>query len=147
MFHTLATEARFSRDSGLWTINIKDLKTGEERVRTCNILISAVGGLANPNRPPFDPTLFDGPVFHSAEWDQSVSLKGKNVVVVGNGCSAAQVVPDIVDEVASVTQIARSRQAIIRRPLAPDNTVIHFMKKWVPGVSSVIVAKLWFLDD
>ncbi|KAK4047414.1 hypothetical protein OIV83_005461 [Microbotryomycetes sp. JL201] len=147
VFKTLASEARYSRESGLWTVKVKDIATGKERVRTCNILISAVGGLANPNFPPFDPTLFDGPVFHSAEWDQSVSLKDKHVVVVGNGCSAAQVVPDIQHEVASVTQVARSRQSIIRRPLAPDNTLVHWMKKWIPGFAMLLRTIIFFVME
>lgn len=51
------------------------------------------------------------------------------------GCSAAQIVPEIVHEAASVTQIARSRQSIIRRIKTPDNAFIHFLMRWIPGVS------------
>ena len=137
VFHTLCTEATYSRETGLWTLKIKDVKTGSERTRTCNILITAVGGLSNPNLPPFNVDDFEGAVFHSAEWDQSVSLKDKDVVIVGNGCSAAQIVPEIVKDVKSLTQVARSRQAIIRRPLAPDSKAIHWMKKYLPGVSLI----------
>lgn len=133
-FHHLVSEARHSRETGLWTLKVKNIKTGEEKTRTCNVLISALGGLANPNLPPFNPEDFNGKVFHSAEWDQSVSLKGKDVIVVGNGCSAAQIVPEIVDEVKSLTQIARSKQSVIRRPLAPDSAAVHFCKKYIPGV-------------
>ncbi|KAK4047415.1 hypothetical protein OIV83_005462 [Microbotryomycetes sp. JL201] len=147
VFNTLVTEASFSRDSGLWTVKVKNLGTGEERVRTCNVLVSAVGGLANPNLPPFDPSLFDGPVFHSAEWDQSVSLKDKRVVIVGNGCSAAQIVPEIQNEVAKVTQIARSRQAILRRPDLPDGPWINFCRNYVPGFDFVFRAMLFLLFE
>ncbi|KAK4055872.1 hypothetical protein OIO90_003129 [Microbotryomycetes sp. JL221] len=146
-FKTMATEASFSRDSGLWTVKVKDLETNKERVRTCNILISAVGGLANPNLPPFDPSLFDGPVFHSAEWDQSVSLENKNVVVVGNGCSAAQVVPDIQHQVAKVTQVARSRQSILRRPPTPDGYIIYLLKKYLPGFALLLRAMMFFMME
>lgn len=139
VFGSLCTEASYSRETGLWTLKIKDVKTGLERVRTCNVFISAVGGLATPNVPPFNIDDFDGSVFHSAEWDQSVSLKDKDVVVVGNGCSAAQIVPEIVGDVKSLTQIARSRQSIIRRPKAPESQVIYWLRKYVPGVSVLSV--------
>ncbi|SCV74893.1 BQ2448_7922 [Microbotryum intermedium] len=132
-FHHMVLEARHSRKTGLWTVQVKDLKTGEIKTRTCNILISALGGLANPNDPTFDVRDFNGDVFHSAQWNFDVSLKDKDVVMVGNGCSAAQIVPEIADEVKSLTQIARSRQSIIRRPLAPDNTLVHWAKKYIPG--------------
>ncbi|ORY41822.1 hypothetical protein BCR35DRAFT_356412 [Leucosporidium creatinivorum] len=145
VFGTLCTEASYSRETGLWTLKIKDVKTGVERVRTCNIFISAVGGLANPNLPPFNVDDFEGSVFHSAEWDQSVSLKDKDVVVVGNGCSAAQIVPELVKDVKSLTQIARSRQSIIRRPKAPDSKVMYWLRKYVPGFGYLLRALIFFI--
>ena len=48
---------------------------------------------------------FKGPVFHSARWDHSVNVKGKNVVVIGNGCSATQIVPQIAPLVKQLTQV------------------------------------------
>ena len=33
---------------------------------------------------------FDGPSFHTAEWDPSIDLTGKRVALVGTGCSAVQ---------------------------------------------------------
>lgn len=66
-------------------MTVKDQETGEVRKRTCNILISCLGGLTIPNDPPFKREDFTGEVFHSARWRQDVSLKGKDVVVVGNG--------------------------------------------------------------
>ena len=55
--------------------------------------------------------------------------------MVGNGCSAAQILPEIVKDVKSVTQIARSRQSIIRRIPVPDGAVWRFLLRYVPGVS------------
>lgn len=31
--------------------------------------------------------VFKGELFHSARWKSSVTLKGKRVAVIGNGCS------------------------------------------------------------
>lgn len=90
----MVTSATFSRSDGLWYLEIKDLTTGETRRRTCNILLSCLGGLTIPNRPPFDPKSFDGPVFHSAEWPEDVDIKDKRVVVVGNGASQDRIGSD-----------------------------------------------------
>ena len=85
VFRTAVETARFSRKTGLWTLEVRDLETNTVRTRTCNILISCLGGLSIPNGPPFDPKEFDGHVFHSAQWDHSVDIKNKDVVIVGNG--------------------------------------------------------------
>ncbi|EXJ61500.1 uncharacterized protein A1O5_11816 [Cladophialophora psammophila CBS 110553] len=40
---------------------------------------------------------FKGYMWHSARWNHTVSLKGERVAVIGNGCSAAQLVTRIFD--------------------------------------------------
>jgi lysine/ornithine N-monooxygenase len=36
---------------------------------------------------------FGGRIFHSSHWDHEVDFEGKDVVIVGNGASANQLVP------------------------------------------------------
>ena len=81
----MVEEARFSRTDGLWHLKVKDLKTGQTRPRTCNILFACLGGLTVPQDPPFDPAAFTGEIFHTAQWPKEYDLTGKDVVVVGNG--------------------------------------------------------------
>jgi len=38
---------------------------------------------------------FEGEVIHTARWNPDVNLRGKEVTVVGTGCSAAQAIPQI----------------------------------------------------
>ena len=52
---------------------------------------------------------FKGEIFHSSQWRHDISLQRKKVVVVGNGCSATQLVPKIAVEAESVTQFIRSQ--------------------------------------
>jgi cation diffusion facilitator CzcD-associated flavoprotein CzcO len=61
-----------------------------------DILLTACGQLSVPSIPPL-PGLdsFDGPAFHTAQWDHDVDLTGKRVAMIGTGCSAIQVVPAI----------------------------------------------------
>ncbi|BDD63132.1 hypothetical protein MAP00_008070 [Monascus purpureus] len=71
---------------------------------------SAIGVLLEP-RPCDIPgaSSFKGAIFHSAKWNHDVDLTGKNVVVIGNGCTAAQIVAAIVNKVKSVTQVIRTQ--------------------------------------
>ncbi|GAA5995915.1 flavin-containing monooxygenase [Rhodotorula paludigena] len=138
VFRTAVETATFSRDDGLWHLSVRDEETGKVRQRTCNILLSCLGGLTIPNDPPFDPKDFNGKVFHSARWDQSVSIKDKDLVIVGNGCSAAQIVPEVIKEAKSVTQVARSRQSIVRRPHVPDGPFLRFLIRYVPGFAFIL---------
>lgn len=134
VFRTVVDEARFSRETGLWTVQLRDVETGETRTKTCNILVSAVGALSVPADAPFDTSSFDGKVMHSARWDENVSLTDKDVVVLGNGCSAAQLVPAVLPEVKSLTQIARTKHAIVKPNAIVDNSFTNGLYRWVPGV-------------
>lgn len=89
---TTVSQAHFS--DGVWTVKIRNARTGVEATKTSNIVIMAVGGLREPLLPKFavGNTDFEGTSFHSARWDHSVDLKGKDVVLVGNGCTACQIV-------------------------------------------------------
>ncbi|TNY22852.1 hypothetical protein DMC30DRAFT_414727 [Rhodotorula diobovata] len=134
VFRTVVDEARFSRETGLWTVQLRDVETGETRTKTCNILVSAVGALSVPADAPFDTSSFDGKVMHSARWDENVSLTDKDVVVLGNGCSAAQLVPAVLPEVKSLTQIARTKHAIVKPNAIVDNSFTNGLYRWVPGL-------------
>lgn len=70
-----------------WLLQIRDKLTGELFLHECQILFSAAGQLVQPRELDI-PGLesFRGEVFHSARWDHSVDLGGKDVVVIGNGC-------------------------------------------------------------
>jgi cation diffusion facilitator CzcD-associated flavoprotein CzcO len=83
-FGTTVTEAEWI--DGRWRLRTA---TGEES--THDFIITAVGGLVHPRKPEI-PGLeyFDGPVFHSAEWDHSVELAGKRIAVVGTGSTGMQ---------------------------------------------------------
>ncbi|KAL8287672.1 hypothetical protein RQP46_003530 [Phenoliferia psychrophenolica] len=121
---------------GIWTLRIKNLETGVESVKTCNVFVSAVGGLREPSIPAFAAGNkdFEGEVWHTARWNHDVDITGKHVVLVGNGCTAAQVVPNVINKVASLTQVARSRQSYLPLPKLLANHWFYFwMLRHVPG--------------
>jgi cation diffusion facilitator CzcD-associated flavoprotein CzcO len=59
-------------------------------------LISGMGPLSHPALPDI-PGLrsFAGACFHSARWNHGHDLDGERVAVIGTGCSAAQLIPEI----------------------------------------------------
>jgi cation diffusion facilitator CzcD-associated flavoprotein CzcO len=90
-------------DRGHWVL---DTGTGEH---VADVLITACGQLSTPKYPDIDGlNLFEGPAFHTAKWRHDVELAGKRVAVIGTGCSAAQVVPAIQPQVATVDVYQRS---------------------------------------
>ena len=107
-FESEVTAARYDETRALWSITTRDA-AGHEETLDANALISAVGQLNRPSIPDF-PGLadFKGPKFHTARWDHSVDLTGKNVVMIGTGASGMQVAPTIAPDVARLTIFQRS---------------------------------------
>lgn len=97
--------ATWSNERQLWDVTFLNLRTKEKLVESANVLLSAVGGFSQPRIVEF-PGMekFKGRVFHTAEWDHSYDYTGKKMAVIGNGCSAAQVVPNVAPRVAKLTQ-------------------------------------------
>ncbi|KAJ9266930.1 hypothetical protein DTO195F2_865 [Paecilomyces variotii] len=75
---------------------------------------------------------FKGTIFHSARWDHSVNLEGKNVVVVGNGCTATQIVPSIVKKTKSLTQIVRSKHWVFPAHNFHYPKIVSWILRYVP---------------
>jgi cation diffusion facilitator CzcD-associated flavoprotein CzcO len=87
--------------------------------------VVAALGLLNVPRYPDWPGLerFTGPKFHTARWEHQHDLRGKHVAVVGNGSSAAQVVPAIAPVAGHVSMFAREPAYVMykgERPLTDD---------------------------
>ncbi|KAI1423130.1 putative monooxygenase [Xylaria sp. FL1777] len=135
-FQSIVTSAHWDESSGTWLVSVKNLENSETYDRRCKILISAVGFLSHPNPCNFPgASSFQGRIFHTAEWDHSFDWKGKEIVVVGNGCSATQVVPAISQgdgAVKKVTQFARSAQWILERPNPQYSSLFRWTMRWVP---------------
>ena len=109
--NTAVVSAHFDAESGMWRVASSD---GE--VRHFNFLISACGQLSNPSIPQIDGLDdFEGPSFHSAEWDHGYDLHGKRVAVVGTGASAIQFVPEVAKQAAQLAIYQRSAPWILHK--------------------------------
>lgn len=100
--------SQWDESDARWKVAVKDLVSGNVVHDECDILINA-GGILNNWRWPAIPGLFDykGKLLHTANWDESVDLTGKNVGLIGNGSSGIQVLPAIREKVSHVTTFIR----------------------------------------
>jgi cation diffusion facilitator CzcD-associated flavoprotein CzcO len=120
--------------------------SGEEYV--AQFLISGAGALHIPRLPDIEGlSEFEGPAFHSAEWDHDVDLTGKRVAVIGTGASAIQIVPGIIDEVAELQLYQRTPPWVVPRPDKPFPRWLKTAFAYVPGMRlAVRYGVYWFLE-
>ncbi|KAJ6164282.1 hypothetical protein N7470_002954 [Penicillium chermesinum] len=138
-FHTDVQHLRWLEDEEEWEVTLSYLapgtgdlssyereqlaaKEGAHRVYIktevvrAKIVVSGVGGLVEPKI-----------------WPANVDLRDKDVVVIGSGCSSAQVVPEIAKpeaHVRSVTQLMRTPPWVQPDLLPP--TYLRWYEKWMP---------------
>lgn len=100
----------------------------------CHFLFSGAGQLTEPREldAPGVGT-FKGPIFHSARWRRDVDLTDKRVVVIGNGCTASQIVPEIVGKTRHLTQIVRSKHWVVPHIDGKNAKAVQAVLKYVPG--------------
>jgi cation diffusion facilitator CzcD-associated flavoprotein CzcO len=116
------TEMKYLGESDrVWQVTTVDTGTGKAaEVVTCRHAVSANGPLSSPRLPEISGMDdFKGESFHTAQWDQSASLTGKRVGVVGTGASAAQVITAIADDVQTLHVFQRTPTWCLRRDDEP----------------------------
>jgi cation diffusion facilitator CzcD-associated flavoprotein CzcO len=82
-----------------------------------DVVLTATGVLHHPVYPDI-PGLgdFAGPAFHTARWDDKVTLAGKRVGVIGTGSTATQITAQVIGEVAKLSLFQRTAQWIMPAP-------------------------------
>ncbi|OIW32331.1 monooxygenase [Coniochaeta ligniaria NRRL 30616] len=142
------TGAKWHGDMRKWEVSLKDLQSGIEYTRFASIFVSAVGAISFPRDVKF-PGMerFKGHMFHTARWDHSVSYTDKRVAVIGNGCSAAQVVPALAEKAAFVKQYARSGQWFHARPNRNYTELEKFAFRWVPLAQKLLRLSIFLEAD
>lgn len=114
MFGVEVRKAEWIETRARWRLTVVRLDSGETLAHESQFLFSATGQLVTPRELDVPgKENFRGPIWHSSQWRQDVDLAGKNVVIFGNGCTAAQVVPAIVGKTKHLTQIVRTKHWIL----------------------------------
>ncbi|OCT44178.1 flavin-binding monooxygenase [Cladophialophora carrionii] len=120
-FNTAVDSAKWDDAEKKWktTVSVqgaKDAEFGSTYTITSDFLVSAVGQLNVPKMPDIPGVdEFRGKMMHSARWDWSYDLRGKKVAIIGNGATAAQIIPEIAKEVGHLTIHQRTPNWVIPR--------------------------------
>ena len=124
-FNQKVVRCEWKEADRVWHISTIDTISGEKALFVSRFAVGGFGALHVPSYPSIDRSAFKGQQMHSAEWDSSINLKGKKVVVVGSAASAIQIVPQICDDVERVTILQRTPNWVVpqKNPsLPPDLT-------------------------
>ncbi|KAH8883205.1 flavin-binding monooxygenase [Thozetella sp. PMI_491] len=109
-FGHLFKSARWLQDQAQWEITLLRLRDSLEFKDYCDVFVKATGNLnkwAWPQIPGLQE--FQGPLIHSANWDESFDPTGKRVAVVGYGATAVQLVPAILPKVKYMDHYVRGQ--------------------------------------
>lgn len=114
----------------------------------CQFLITAVGQLHHPNTVAFQGAdSFDGPSFHSAQWDHGVDLSSKRIGVIGNAASAVQFIPEIAKTASHVTVYQRSANWMIDKVDRPYFKWEKALLSRIPKASLLYRFSLWVQSE
>ncbi len=110
-YHHRIDAARWSSRVNLWTIEATRTDTAKTVRFTANFLWMCQGYYrhAQGYTPQWqDMERFKGRIVHPQTWPQDLDYKGKTVIVIGSGATAATLIPAIADDCAHVTLLQRS---------------------------------------
>ena len=140
-FGTSVRCARWDERAALWNVELLDGATIPARV-----LVSGCGGLSRPSYPDLAGLKrFAGKTFHSARWDHSFPLDGKNnVAVIGTGASAIQIVPAIAPRVKRLSVFQRTAPWILPKPDRAIRPIERAIYRRVPVVQTLVRAKIYW---
>jgi 4-hydroxyacetophenone monooxygenase len=134
-FSSEVVETVFEADRAQWEVRWRQ-PDGSMASEWFDVLVGATGQLNRPSFPDIPGRdRFAGRSFHSAAWDQSVSLSGQRVAVIGTGASAAQFVPCIADEVAHLDLFQRTPPWLLPTDNYGDpfSSAFHDLLALLPG--------------
>ncbi|UPX13704.1 uncharacterized protein EKO05_0004203 [Ascochyta rabiei] len=150
-FHSIVEKATWDEQANVWVVDVLDLKTKERSIRRAKILISGVGSLSVPKECEVEgKETFKGKMFHSAKWDHTFDWADKDVVVLGNGCSATQFVPIMAGEVGTtppvrrISQFARQAQYLSERENPYYTPAFKAVMRYVPLAMRLYRAKHYY---
>jgi cation diffusion facilitator CzcD-associated flavoprotein CzcO len=130
--------ANWSSERNQWTIDATRTDTNEAVQFTANFLWMCQGYYRHSEgyTPHWDGMeSFKGKIIHPQTWPENLDYKGKTVVVIGSGATAATLLPAIANDCAHVTMLQRSptyfrtgRNAIA---LAEELRVLGIQEEWI----------------
>jgi cation diffusion facilitator CzcD-associated flavoprotein CzcO len=126
------TTAAWDSAANLWRIEAVEGPDARPRQFTCRFLWMCQGYYRHergytPNWPDMDQ--FGGIIVHPQTWPEDLDYRGKRVVVIGSGATAATLIPALAPDCAHVTMLQRSPTYFApgqnRHPLADTLRELH----------------------
>ena len=104
-------KAEWSSKDAQWIVDATRTDTGEKFAFSCNFLWMCQGYYRHSQgyTPEWDGMEnYKGILVHPQTWPADLDYKGKNVLVIGSGATAATVIPAMAEDVAHITMLQRS---------------------------------------
>ena len=109
--NTEVLAAHYQAERCLWQLQLQD-----QSILEAQFVIFASGPLHIPQIPHIlGIEKFQGKVFHSAQWDHTYDVTGKNVASIGTGGSAIQYIPEIAPQGKHLYVMQRTAAWVIPR--------------------------------
>ena len=109
-FRTVVHSLIFDEAEAVWNVTVEDLNSGKREVIKANAVFNAFGTTDRWKLPDIQGIeSFNGIITHSADYDESIDLKGKKVAIVGTGASSVQIAASIASTVDELVVFQRSK--------------------------------------
>lgn len=110
-YETQILSARWSSQDSLWYVEARRLDSGAIEHYSTNFLWMCQGYYRHTEG--YTPDWlgmedFKGTIVHPQSWPSDLDWRGKRVVVIGSGATAATLIPALADDAAHVTMLQRS---------------------------------------
>ncbi|MGW4795126.1 flavin-containing monooxygenase [Nonomuraea sp. NPDC004297] len=108
---------------------------GDGATESFDVLVMGAGQLNRPRLPDIPGMAeFEGVSFHSARWEHGHDLTGRRVAVIGNGSSAAQLIPRVAERAEHLYVFQRTPNWVIPKPDATFAPLTRLVLRFVPGL-------------
>jgi cation diffusion facilitator CzcD-associated flavoprotein CzcO len=141
-FGTAMRSARWDEAEQRWQI---ETAAGSFAAR---VLVTAAGPLSEPSRPDIAGLdRFEGPIFHSAEWDHDHDLRDRRVAVVGTGASSAQFIPHVQPLASHLTVFQRTPAWVFPRLDFPHPLALRRIFRRFPRLQRGVRAFVYYFAE
>ncbi|MBP5143128.1 flavin-containing monooxygenase [Pseudomonas chlororaphis] len=134
--HQVVT-ANWSTQDGCWTVEVIRLDTGKTLQLTANFLWQCQGYYRHQHGHVPDWSgleSFQGVVVHPQSWPEDLDWKGKRIIVIGSGATAATLIPALTEKAEHVTLLQRSPTFFVVEPaehaLAAPLRALDIPEEW-----------------
>jgi len=141
--------ASWSSDEQRWLLEVGRKDSGDVVHYSCTFLWMCQGYYRHaegytPEWPGMDA--FKGPIVHPQTWPEDLDYKGKRVLVIGSGATAATLIPNMAEDCSHITMLQRSPTYFWtgenRNELADQLRELEVPEEWVHEIVRRSILKL-----